>query len=106
MFGFGKGRIEEIDQAKQGEIIGRVEIKRIDRSTRDIKAILVDCITSKTLYKATYTTKARTDFYAFEEASEDLKRVIDREDYILRGEITTNSTDIPFIQNVSKGSRW
>ncbi|ASN06843.1 hypothetical protein [Virgibacillus necropolis] len=103
LFG-NKGTIEESDQPEPSEVIARVEIKRVDRKTRDINAFIVDCVTSETVYKATYTTKASTDFYAFNGASDDLKNVIDREDYILRGDITTNSTDIPFARTLDKST--
>lgn len=93
-----------IDEDMTGLVTARVEIKRVDRNVRTVKAILASCSTGKTCYKAEYETKATTDYYAYNHAVEELQRVIKREDYILHGDISTN-IQLPGIVTTSKRMR-
>ncbi|WP_428909053.1 hypothetical protein [Niallia sp. Krafla_26] len=101
---FGKLKESELVEEMTGLVRGRVEIKRLDRNTRSVKAYLVSCDTSKTIYKVEYETKAKTDFFAYNHAYEELKRVIKREDYILFDDVSTNA-ELPGIVTTSKRMR-
>lgn len=102
---FLRGKREIIDdEPNDGLVRAYIEIKRINRGTRKVIAKLNDCSTGKTIYKATYETSAKTDFFAFEHAKEDLKRHMSREDFVLYGEFGTN-VELPGIVTTSKRMR-
>ena len=86
------------------EVRAFVEINRIGRGKRRVKAYLVNTDNAKTVYKSQFATKASTDLYAYNIACDDLMRTISREDYVLFGEIGTNGK-LPVIETSNKRTR-
>lgn len=103
LFASNKDRAE-IDEDMAGLVRARVEIKRLDRNTRHVKVVIVDCQSGKTVYKSDYQTKATTDYFAYNHAVDELKQVIKREDYILFDAVSTN-IELPSIVTSSKRMR-
>lgn len=101
---FGKKGVIDSGIKESGTVGARIEIKKIDRNTREVKAFIFDCSNGNNVYKATFTTQASTDFYAYNVASEDLKRVIEREGYVLDGGISTN-VSLPYVKTSRKRTR-
>ncbi|GGH72714.1 hypothetical protein GCM10010978_09890 [Compostibacillus humi] len=92
------------DETMDGLVRAFVEIKRVDRTKRKVKMTITDCGTGKTVYKAEYYTAVKTDFAAYNNACDDAKQVIKRENYVLYGEIGTN-VELPVIITASRRMR-
>ena len=101
---FGKGKITEDDEKSDGAVIATINVEKVSRHTRQVRAVIVDCNTDKTIYKCEYDT-LNADLHAYYEAADAVKKYINSEDCILDREVMTN-VDIPFVETVSKGNRW
>lgn len=73
-----------------GQVNAYVEIKRLDRAKRKVKIVVASLDSGKTVFKATYETTAKTDFYCFNVASDFIKSYVDSENYIINDRIATN----------------
>jgi len=101
---FKKGEITEDDEKDNSAVIASINVKRINRHTRQVRAVVVSCNEDRTVYTCEYDT-LNADLHAYYEAAEAVKKYIEDEDYILDREIMTN-VEIPFVETVSKGNRW
>ena len=101
---FKKGEITEDDEKDNSAVIASINVKRINRHTRQVRAVVVSCNEDRAFYTCEYDT-LNADLHAYYEAAEAVKKYIEDEDYILDREIMTN-VEIPFVETVSIGNRW
>ena len=101
---FGKGKISDDDVKPDGAVIASINVEKVSRHTRAVRAVIADCNTDRTIYKCEYNT-LNADLHAYYEAADAVKKYINSEDYVLDREIMTN-VEIPFVETVSKGNRW
>src|SRR4051812_10088627 len=100
---FGRRQTEIIEDHKApNTVIARVEIKK-QADTRHVKSFIVRCQTSKTIYTANYGT-SKSDIWSFHEASDELKRYIEREGLQLEGGITCN-VPLPYVKTTKNRIR-
>lgn len=87
-----------------GLVRARIEIKRSSRQLRKVRAFVISLETGETVFKSTYETSAKTDFFAYEVASDHIKRFIEQENLILHDKIMTN-VELPGVVTSSKKMR-
>ncbi|NIK13136.1 hypothetical protein [Alkalibacillus almallahensis] len=93
------GEILEDEQASDGKVIAHVEVKRHDRHTKSVKAVVVLCATSDTVFKTTFESD-KSDFATYNLASDLIKQFNREHDYVIQGDITTTGADLPTVQTV------
>jgi hypothetical protein len=98
---FGNRNAITDDQPNQHEAIARIEITK-KGTVRKVKALLVRCIDSATIYKSEYET-SKSDPYAYNVAIEALEKYVEYEGL----EIISKSTniDLPYVKTSSKKMR-
>jgi len=101
MFG-RKGKIEEIDQPEPGDCTARVEVSGKGK-LRKVKARLIRHSDGATVYVSEYES-SKSDVFAYHVAIEALEKHAEYEALAIIRKLT--NIDLPYIQNVSKGSRW
>lgn len=100
---FGIKADEEVDEA-DGKVTGRITVEKVSRYEHKVTAFLIERSTGETVYKVEYKT-VDPELQAYYNASDDMKRYIRNEDYVLDGDISSNVT-LPFIENVSGKSGY
>ncbi|MEC5272395.1 hypothetical protein [Caldifermentibacillus hisashii] len=100
---FTRDEVEKSD----GRVLARVDVKRIDRQTREINAFVVERASGKTVFKLRFlTTEAETDYAAYLAGTEFINKFVKEHDYIIDGQVDTN-IDLPFVRVVeNKSARW
>jgi hypothetical protein len=100
---FTRDEVEKSD----GRVLARVDVKRIDRQTREINAFVVEQASGKTVFKLRFlTTEAETDYAAYCSGTEFINKFVKEHDYIIDGQVDTN-INLPFVRVVeNKSARW
>lgn len=107
---FGRGKHAKplpADSTEKGKgyIAANISIKEKSLS-RQVSIIVIDCGSGAKLYKATYDTKARSDFAAHETAIDLIRKYAAEENYLLQDDPTSNSKLPTFTSDVRRGGRW
>ncbi|MED0701086.1 hypothetical protein [Aeribacillus composti] len=100
---FARDEVEKSD----GRVLARVDVKRIDRQTREINAFVVEQVSGKTVFKLRFlTSEAKTDYAAYLAGTEFINKFVKEHNYIIDGQVDTN-INLPFVQMIeNKSARW
>jgi hypothetical protein len=88
-----------------GKVIVNIDVRRQDRQTRKIKIVVVATWANETLFKAEYSSIAKNDMQAVNEAQTIAEAFCKHENYVITS-IETTGADLPFVRTVDRGSRW
>lgn len=88
-----------------GKVVVNIDVRRVDRQTRKVKIIVAAMWASNTLFKAEYSSAAKNDMQAVNEAQFIAENFCKHEDYIITS-VETTGANLPVIKNIEKGSRW
>jgi phage host-nuclease inhibitor protein Gam len=91
MFG-RRDRVHEDAEGRKddGVVLVTINIKQIDRITREVETLVIHRNDGATLYKATYQSKL-TEFAAYNQASEIVRKYCESENLIIDGDIRTTA---------------
>lgn len=99
---FTRDEVEKSD----GRVLARVDVKRIDRQTREINAFVVEQASGKTVFKLRFFTEVKTDYAAYLAGTEFINKFVKEHDYIIDGQPDTD-INLPFVRVVeNKSARW